>query len=94
MFIIDLNYKVDLAIVDQHLAAHRNWLEAYYQQGLLLCSGSKNPRTGGVIVALIKDRDQVKQLINQDPFYIKQIAEYTITEFNPVKYHNQVKDLI
>lgn len=94
MFILELKYIVELSKIDEHLASHRRWLDAQYQKGLLLCSGPKNPRVGGIIIALGQDRASVEQLIKDDPFTIHDLAEYTITEFIPVKFHAQLKDLV
>jgi uncharacterized protein YciI len=50
-------------------------------------SGRKNPRTGGVIISQLKDRNQLENILKNDPFYIHEIAEYEIIEFIPGKYH-------
>src|SRR3990167_8022324 len=70
MFVIDVKYKTNLEIVDQYLAEHRTWLDGKYQEGLLLCSGPKNPRDGGLIIALGHDKAEVEALVREDPFYI------------------------
>jgi uncharacterized protein YciI len=87
MFIILLKYKKDLAIVDDYLASHRDYLETGYQKGYLVVSGPFNPREGGVLVSQLKDRQQVDDFIAHDPFKIYDIAEYQILEFTPVKFH-------
>ncbi|MBP9742651.1 MAG: hypothetical protein KBD37_04755 [Burkholderiales bacterium] len=87
MFIVDLHYKVDLAIVDQFVVEHRLWLDKCYAANKLLCSGMKTPRTGGIIIALLTDLDQLNQLLTEDPFSINKVADYTITEFKPSKCH-------
>lgn len=87
MFVILLKYMAPLHIVDKHLEAHREFLTKCYAQNLLIASGPQIPRTGGVILSQIHDRSQLDHLISQDPFNINKIAEYTIIEFNPVKYH-------
>ncbi len=86
MFIIDLEYKAPLEEIDAHLAAHRDFLESYYQKGLLLASGPKNPRTGGIIIALGNDLSVIEAMIQADPFFEKKLAHYSITEFFPVKH--------
>ena len=94
MILIELNYKVELPTVEQHTAEHRAWLDEQYQKGLFLLSGPKNPRTGGFILALGNDKLQLEQLIQQDPFYKKQIADYTFTEFITNKCNPLLKDLL
>ena len=48
MFIILLTYKLPLAEVERHLAAHREYLDRQYAAGTFLCSGPQNPRTGRI----------------------------------------------
>ena len=94
MFLIDIKYTVDMDIINQHVMEHRTWLDEKYKEGLLLCSGPKEPRTGGIIIALCNESSQVKNLVKEDPYYKNNVAEYTITEFLPNKYHTQIKDLV
>ena len=94
MFVIDIQYKVSLNVVDEYVVAHRAWLDEKYTAGLLLCSGPKLPKTGGVIIALGDDIAQIQHMLQTDPFMQHGIGEYTITEFQPVKHHPQIKNLI
>ncbi len=93
MLVIDIVYKASLDQIDQVLAEHRNFLEKYYDLGVLLASGPKNPREGGVIIALA-NKNQMEAIIQEDPFYQNNLASYKITEFNPVKYCEALKPLI
>ena len=79
MFIVLLTYKLPLAEVERHLAAHREYLDRQYAAGTFLCSGPQNPRTGGVILCRAADRAA------EDPFRIHGVADYEIIEFSPVK---------
>lgn len=87
MFLIIVNYKQPLTVVDEHLAAHRAFLEEGYQRDYFIVSGPRNPRTGGIILSQLTDRQQLEQALAQDPFYIHGVADYEIIEFNPVKKH-------
>ena len=87
MFVILLTYKKSLKVVDQHIPAHIDFLDNGYRSSYFLVSGRKNPRTGGVIVSQLNDRNQVEEIIKQDPFHIHGIADYEIIEFIPTKYH-------
>lgn len=91
MLIIELTYQRPLTEIDKHLLAHRAWLDACYHKGLLLASGPKQPRDGGIIIALI-DKEAANQLIQEDPFYQHGLAQYKITEFEPVKYCVELTD--
>ena len=91
MFVINLHYKVGLDIVNQYVVEHRDWLDTLYAQNKLLCSGPKDPRDGGIILALTDDLVEVKTLMLHDPFFINGVAEYTFTKFLPNKFHATIK---
>ncbi|MFA6303087.1 MAG: YciI family protein [Legionella sp.] len=94
MFIIQLTYKTPMNEVDKYLAAHREFLDYHYKQGLLLASGPMKPRTGGIIIAMTKDKDRLEAIFKEDPYYLAEIADYQFIEFTPVKHREEIKDLI
>lgn len=81
MFVIELSYKVDLAEIDAHMAAHVIFLKRYYDSGNFLVSGRKIPRDGGIILAVGKNRRQIETIIQEDPFYVHGLADFRIIEF-------------
>ena len=94
MFIVQLTYKTDLQEVDKYLQAHREFLDYYYKTGLFLASGPMQPRTGGIIIALTKDKAALEAVLQQDPYYLAEIASYQCIAFTPVKHRDEIKDLI
>jgi uncharacterized protein YciI len=94
MFIIMLNYKKPLDIVEQYLAAHRAYLDEGYKKDFFVASGPKNPRTGGIIISQLKDREQLEKILQHDPFYTNNIIDYEIIEFTPVKCHQHFSGFI
>lgn len=94
MFILQLKYKVPVAEVDKYLQAHRDYLDYFYKQGILLVSGPMKPRTGGIIVAATKDRDLIETIIKNDPYQLAEIADYEIIEFTPAKHCDELKKII
>lgn len=89
MFIILVTYKKPVEIVDEHLAEHRIFLDEGYANNYFIASGMKIPRTGGVIISQLKNREQLQKIIEQDPFYALDIADYEIIEFTPTKFHKE-----
>ena len=69
MFVIELIYKVGLAEIDAHMAAHVMFLKKYYASGNFLVSGRKIPRDGGIILAVGKSRRHIEAIVEEDPFY-------------------------
>lgn len=94
MFIVQLTYKTTTDEVDKYQQAHREFLEYYYKQGLLLVSGPMKPRTGGIIIALTSDKANLESILKQDPYYLAEIADYEIIEFTPVKHREELSELI
>ncbi|MCY6371659.1 YciI family protein [Clostridium ganghwense] len=94
MFILLLKYVKPLEEVDKELNSHVDYLEKYYSLQKFICSGRRNPRIGGVILCNAKDLKEVEDIIKEDPFYQKKIAEYEIIEFLPTKYTDEFKCFI
>ena len=83
LFVIDLHYVVPLDQVEPQVPGHMQFLEENYARGRFLASGAKVPRTGGVIIAVADNREEIETLVEQDPFHSAGIATYSITEFVP-----------
>lgn len=83
MFVVSPNYKVPLEQVDAHIEDHIAWLKQAYAKGMFLASGRKIPRDGGVILAK-GDRAALEDELTRDPFHQHDLADYHITEFDPV----------
>jgi len=81
MFVIELIYKVDLAQIDAHMAAHVKFLKKYYAAGHFLVSGRKIPRDGGIILAVGTSRSQIEAIVQEDPFCSRGLADARIIEF-------------
>ena len=94
MFIINLNYIVPLEKLDAHMTEHVKYLHKYYKLNVFVASGRKVPRTGGIILALAKSKEEVDQIISEDPFYIHELAEFTVTEFLTSQHHPDLKKLL
>ena len=94
MFIINLHYIVPLEDLDKHMGEHVKFLKAYYKKNVFVASGRKVPRTGGIILALVKSKEELETIVREDPFYIHKLAEFTITEFLTSQYHPELKNLL
>jgi len=94
MFIIMINYKKPIEVVEQHVTEHRSFIEQCMHDHYFVAAGPKVPRTGGVIISQMTNRDQLSALLEQDPFFIHDIADFEITEFIPVKHHEDFASFI
>ncbi|MFE0516842.1 YciI family protein [Streptomyces sp. NPDC058964] len=85
MFVLELTYTAPLDAVDAVLPDHVTWLEEQYEKGHFLASGRKNPRDGGVILAVAKDRARIEEITAGDPFVAAGVCAYRFTEFVATK---------
>src|SRR5688572_20906232 len=81
MFVIELIYKAELAQIDAHMKAHVAFLRKHYDAGRFLVSGRKIPRDGGIILALGDSRRQIEDLMHEDPFVARRLADVRVIEF-------------
>lgn len=83
MFIVSLTYKCAMEDVEKHLEAHMAYLKQEYARGSFILSGRKIPRTGGVLLSILKNREELEAILERDPFYQHNIAAFEVTEFHP-----------
>ena len=89
MFIFNLTYIKSIMEVEKMLPAHISYLEENYNAKKFICSGRKNPRTGGIIFCNCAPKQEAEQIMKQDPFFKENIAQYEIIEFEPSKYSEE-----
>jgi len=85
-YLVDIQYTAPIEKIDEILPHHRAFLQVGYERGYLLCSGPKNPRTGGIIIARAESEDELRIFFEQDPYHLNHAARYSFIEFNPVKF--------
>jgi uncharacterized protein YciI len=93
MFVINLHYIVPLEKLDAHMGDHVKFLKHCYKKNVFVASGRKVPRTGGIILAL-GTKEEIEEIISEDPFYKHKLAEFTVTEFRASQYHPDLKKLL
>jgi uncharacterized protein YciI len=81
MFAIHSVYLKPLEDVDKHLEAHRAFLKTLYAKGITICSGPQIPRTGGFILMNAASMSQALEIMQNDPYVIHGVAEYSFIEF-------------
>ncbi|MGW2178207.1 YciI family protein [Streptomyces sp. NPDC001732] len=85
MFVLELTYTAPVERVDALLQDHVAWLDTYYAAGVFIASGRKNPRDGGVILAVGDDRARIERITSEDPFVTGGVCAYRVTEFVATK---------
>ncbi len=85
MFVLELTYTAPLDAVDAVLPAHVAWLDEHYAHGVFLASGRKDPRDGGIILAVADSRARIEEITAADPFVTAGVCSYRVTEFLATK---------
>lgn len=81
MFIVSLIYTKPLSEVDNYLEAHIKYIKEHYKKGNFIASGRKVPSNGGIIISKLGLKEELEEILKQDPFYIANVAIFEIIEF-------------
>ena len=81
LFVVILRYLWSLDAVLALRPKHVDFLSTHYANGTFIVSGPQVPRTGGVILARAKSREDLMAILENDPFYKEGAAEYQVFEF-------------
>jgi len=67
-FVVEATYSAPIERVGEAYARHRAWLQKGYDLGLFLCSGPKDPPTGGYLVARAESAEALRTMFEEEPF--------------------------
>jgi len=94
LFIVSITYTSPLEKIDTFISEHVDYLDNQYCKGHFLLSGRKEPRTGGVIIATVDNREALNKILAQDPFHKENLASYEIIEVVPTKSSHALEFLL
>lgn len=94
MFIVNITYKSSLEEIDKHLESHVEFLKEQYSKENFIVSGRKIPRTGGIILSKLEDKETLEKILDTDPFKVNDLAEYEIIEFVPSMVGSNFENLL
>ncbi len=94
MFIVSLTYTSPIEEIDRFLSEHVEYLDAQYASGHFQLSGRKVPRTGGLIIATAKSREELEKILAKDPFCREGLASYEVIEVVPTKSSQALRFLV
>ena len=80
MFIVLLKFGSNKPDAPKHMDAHNAWIARGVEQAKFLLVGSIVPGQGGLILVHAERRDEVEELVNQDPFVIENVVIAEILE--------------
>lgn len=83
-FIVEIIYKAPREHIEAVRPQHREFLQIGYKSGNLLVSGPKSSGEGGIVVAKDDSEEKIRSFFENDPYFLKGIADYRFIEFKPL----------
>jgi uncharacterized protein YciI len=87
-FVILINYKIPFEQFEHVVPAHREYLQTAVDAGMVLLSGPRIPRDGGVVIVRAGSETAVREFAAGDPYNLAGAAEYQILEFKPGRHQD------
>lgn len=94
LFVILITYTSSLDEINEILPTHREYLKKHYESGILLASGPREPKVGGIVIGKFQSKDDVLEFISKDPYNLAKVASYEILEFNAVLHSSILDDFL
>lgn len=83
MYLVDMSFTHLEKITPELTQQHKCYLEKEYQANKLIFGGRKVPRTGGILISQHDNEEELRRVLNSDPFIKSGAVSYVITEFIP-----------
>ena len=85
MFVILLRFSAHKARAGQYMERHNAWLREGFEKGVFVLSGSIEPKAGGAILAHRATLEQIRAIVNEDPFVAQDVVSAEIVEISAAK---------
>jgi uncharacterized protein YciI len=85
MFVVSLKLTGSREQAAPHMAAHKEWLQAGFDDSVFLAAGNLLGQPGGGILVHGLDEQALRQRLAQDPFVANGLVEVTLAGFTPAK---------
>lgn len=83
MFLIMLRFSDNKAAAAEHMQAHNAWIAKGFEEGVLLLTGSIEPKQGGTVLAYNITRAELEKRVAEDPFVAHNVVTAEIAEITP-----------
>lgn len=83
MHIVFLEFAERKGEAGNFMQGHKDWIQRGFDTGCFLLTGSLQSQTGGMVLADRISREELDQLVKQDPFVEHGIVTPRIVEFAP-----------
>ncbi|WP_263768491.1 YciI family protein [Propionivibrio soli] len=84
-FLVEIVFTRPFETFGDAVAEHRAYLQTGYDRGLLLLSGPRADKRGGLCVARAVDEAAVREFFAHDPYKQKGLAEHRFVAFAAAK---------
>ena len=85
MFVILLKFSTNKANAGQFMERHNAWLRDGFEKGIFLLSGSIQPKAGGAVLAHNATPEQIRTIVDADPFVAEGVVTAEIVEISASK---------
>ncbi|MFI5936039.1 YciI family protein [Actinoplanes sp. NPDC051494] len=85
MYLMISTYLAPLDEVDAAREDHLAFIAGLEQRGLVVSAGRQDPAVGGVILLGVDSAAEAAELIAQDPYVLRGLAEYQATSWKPTR---------
>ena len=85
MYVILLKFSTHKAKAGQFMERHNSWLRNGFERGVFLLSGSIQPKAGGAVLAHNVTPEQIRAIVNEDPFVSEDVVTAEIVDISASK---------
>jgi len=94
MFVVSLKLTGSREQAAPWMAAHKDWLQAGFDDGVFLAAGNLYGQPGGGILVHGLEEAAVRERLAQDPFVANGLVEVTLSGFTPAKTDSRLQFLL
>jgi uncharacterized protein YciI len=94
MFLVLLRFSTRRNQAAQFMAAHNDWLQRGFDDGVFLVAGSLQPAAGGAILAHGVPLDELERRVDADPFVAGGVVAAEIIAIAPGKVDPRLQFLL
>jgi uncharacterized protein YciI len=94
LFVFIVTFTKDKSEVEKYMSGHREFLDKALLDGVLVMSGGKATKDGGVIIAKLGSLNEAHSFIDKDPLKINCVAGYEVYEFTPSRMADEIGKLL
>lgn len=82
MYFLIVSYTKPPEVVSKYFKEHCEWIHKYINEGIFLASGPKKSHLGGAILVRSIDKQQLKKILEEDSYFIADVADHMIVEID------------